>query len=164
MNSIVDFETHWNHRFVTWPIMLFTAVFIIWASLSEVDESVRGEGNVIPSGQTKIIQHLEGGIIEERYVKEGDVVIKGQPLFKLSQAFFLSESREKEVELSALYAEETRLTAEIEEKDSVSFDKKYKKSIPLIIKNEQSIFEVNRRSFNEELSILEETINKKIFK
>ena len=163
MNSIVDFETHWNHRLVTWPIMLFTLVFIVWASLSEVDESVRGEGNVVPSGQTKIIQHLEGGIIQQRYIKEGESVIKGQPLFKLSQAFFLSEKDEKEVELASLYVQEIRLNAEIKEKKSVYFDKKYSKTIPLIIKNERSIFKVNRRSFNEELSILEETINKKNF-
>ena len=163
MNSIVDFETHWNHRLVTWPIMLFTLVFIIWASLSEVDESVRGEGNVVPSGQTKIIQHLEGGIIQERFIKEGEVVTKDQPLFKLSQAFFLSEKDEKEIELASLYIQETRLNAEIQEKKSVSFDKKYEKTIPHIIKNEYSIFEVNRRSFNEELSILDETINKKDF-
>jgi len=163
VNSIVDFETHWNHRLVTWPIMLFTLVFIVWASLSEVDESVRGEGNVVPSGQTKIIQHLEGGIIQQRYIKEGESVIKGQPLFKLSQAFFLSEKDEKEVELASLYVQEIRLNAEIKEKKSVYFDKKYSKTIPLIIKNERSIFKVNRRSFNEELSILEETINKKNF-
>ena len=161
VNSIVDFETKWNHRVVTWPIMLFTLVFIVWASLVEVDESVRGAGNVVPSGKTKVIQHLEGGIVQEIFVKEGDVVKKDESLFKLSQAFFLSESREKEIELFALYVEEARLQAEIEEKENLSFDKKYVKVIPHIVKNELSIFDVNRRSFNEELAILQETTNKK---
>lgn len=163
MNSIVDFETSWNHRIVTWPIMIFTVVFLVWASLSEVDESVHGQGNVVPSGQTKIIQHLEGGIVEEIYIKEGEVVKKEQPLFKLSQAFFLSDQQEKEIELYSLYAQEARLQAEIDEKKSVSFDKSYKNEIPHIIKNEQSVFEVNRRSFNEELSILKEGMSKKEF-
>lgn len=163
MNSIVDFETHWNHRYVTWPIMLFTSIFIIWASLSEVDETVRGSGNVVPSGKTKIIQHLEGGIIKEIFVKEGEVVEAGQPLFKLSQAFFLSDKKEKEIELLALYAEEIRLKAEIEEKTAVVFDKKYHEKIPYIVKNEQSIFKAKLRAFNEELELLTDTINKKNF-
>ena len=161
VNSIVDFETSWNHRVVTWPIMLFTAVFIVWASVSEIDESVHGEGSVVPSGQTKVIQHLEGGIIQEKFVKEGDVVKKDQALFKLSQAFFLSDKQEKEIELYALFAEEARLQAEIDEKEKVEFDKKYRDKIPHIIKNELSVFDVNRRSFNEELSILQETVSKK---
>lgn len=143
--------------------MFFTAVFLIWASVSEVDESVHGQGNVVPSGQTKIIQHLEGGIIEEINIKEGEVVKKEQSLFKLSQAFFLSDQQEKQIELYSLYAEDARLQAEIDEKESVSFDKSYKNEIPHIIKNEQSVFEVNRRSFNEELSILKEGVSKKEF-
>lgn len=146
---------------VSWPIMLFTAVFIIWASLSEVDESVRGEGRVVPSGQTKIIQHLEGGIIKDIFVKDGDLVEKGAPLFKLSQAFFLSDQQEKEIELYALQASEARLNAEIAEKDSIKFDKKFTKEIPHIIKNEKDIFKANLQAFNDELELLEDTINKK---
>lgn len=161
MNSIVDFETHWNHRIVTWPIMLFTLVFIVWASLSEIDESVVGSGTVVPSSQTKIIQHLEGGIIKEILVKEGEGVKKGQALFRLSQAFFLSDAEEKEIELDAFFAQEQRLKAEIAEKTTIKFSKRLKKSIPHIIDNEQSIFLANRQSFNDELELLEDTIHKK---
>lgn len=163
MNSIVDFETSWNHRVVTWPIMIFTAVFLVWASLSEVDESVHGQGNVVPSGQTKIIQHLEGGIIDEIFIKEGEVVKKDQSLLKLSQAFFLSDQQEKQIELYSLYAEEARLQAEIDELTEVTFSPEYRNKIPHIIKNELSVFRVNRRSFNEELSILKEGVSKKEF-
>jgi HlyD family secretion protein/adhesin transport system membrane fusion protein len=95
MDSIVSFKNSWNHRLVTWPIMILFSVFIIWASFSQIDESVKGSGVVIPSGQTKIIQHLEGGIIKDIYVKEGDNVKKGDPLFRLSQAFFLSDKKER---------------------------------------------------------------------
>ena len=143
--------------------MLFSVIFIIWASFTEVDESVHGEGSVVPSGKTKIIQHLEGGIIEEIFVAEGDGVLKDAPLFKLSQAFFLSDTEEKEIDLFALYAQEKRLQAQIAEATSVTFEKKYEEHIPHIIKNELKIFEVNRRSFLEELSILQETVSKKEF-
>lgn len=161
MNSIVDFETHWNHRIVTWPIMLFTFVFIVWASLSEVDETVAGTGTVVPSGQTKIIQHLEGGIIKEILVKEGESVTKGEPLFKLSQAFFLSDQKAKQIDLLALYATEIRLKAEIAEKSTVTFGNNFNKTIPAILKNEKSIFKANLRAFNEQLALLKDTIEKK---
>jgi len=163
VNSNINFETHWNHRLVTWPIMVLIIAFIVWASLSKVDESVHGGGTVVPSGQTKIIQHLEGGIIKEIYIKEGDVVKKGDPLFKLSQAFFLSDQQEKQIELYSLLAEQTRLKAEIQEQDNVVFSKKLIQKTPHIIENEKNIFDINRKSFNEELAILKDTINKKEF-
>ena len=161
MNSIVDFETHWNHRVVTWPIMLFTLIFIVWASLSEVDETVKGSGTVVPSGQTKIIQHLEGGIIKNIYIKEGESVKQGQALFRLSQAFFLSDQKEKQIDLLAFKAEELRLKAEIQEKKNVIYSKEFKEKIPHIIANQKNIFRANRRSFTDELELLEDTIHKK---
>ena len=164
MNSVVSFENNWNHRLVTWPIMFFMIVFIIWAAYSEVDETVRGEGRVIPSGQTKIIQHLEGGIISDILVKEGESVKKGQALFKLSQAFFLSDQNEKKIELYALLAQKNRLKAEISEHNKVSFDEKLKKFIPEIITNERRIFKSDRQEFKGELSLLQDDIDKKTYK
>ena len=164
MNSIVSFENNWNHRLVTWPIMAFMVVFIIWAALSKIDETVRGGGRVIPSGQTKIIQHLEGGIISEILVEEGDSVKKGQALFKLSQAFFLSDQNEKKIELYALLAQKSRLQAEIKEKNRVYFDEKLKKFIPEIIANEKSIFRSDREEFRGELALIQDNKDKKTYK
>lgn len=72
----------------TAPIMLisivsFFAILIIWASLAELDETTRADAKVIPSGQTKIIDHLEGGIIRDILVREGQNVEKGQVLIKI---------------------------------------------------------------------------------
>ncbi len=164
MNSEVSFESNWNHRLVTWPIMLFMVVFIVWAAFSEIDESVRGEGRVIPSGQTKIIQHLEGGIIADILVEDGDIVKKGAPLFKLSQAFFLSDQNEKKIDLYALLARKTRLEAQIAEKDSVSFDEKLIKFIPNIIINEKKIFLSDREEFTGEVALLQDDIDKKTYR
>jgi len=164
VNSVVSFENNWNHRIVTWPIMAFMIVFIIWAALSDVDETVRGTGRVIPSGQTKIIQHLEGGIISDILVNEGDIVKKGQALFTLSQAFFLSDQNEKKIELYALLIQKSRLKAEISEQDKVEFDEKLKEFIPDIIKNERRIFQIDRKDFKGELSLLQDDIDKKTYK
>ncbi len=160
MNTQIPFESHWNYRLVAWPIMLFSLVFVIWASLSEIDESVRGEGKVIPSGQTKILQHLEGGIVSKILVQEGQNVKKGQAIYHLSQAFFQADKKEKEMDLLALRARELRLKAEINEEKNVAYDKELKKKIPFIIENEKKLLQNSRNEFNEESGALQDKIDK----
>lgn len=84
MNNKLFEESSWNYYISVVPIMLFFTIFIIWASISEVEEVVRGSGKVVPSGKTKILQNFEGGIIAEIKVNEGDVVKKGQIIYTLS--------------------------------------------------------------------------------
>ena len=55
-----------------WLIIIF--IFIVWASFAQIDEITRGDGKVVPYGQNKIIQNLEGGIVNAILVKEGDLV------------------------------------------------------------------------------------------
>ena len=62
---------------------LFIIIFIVWANYAEVDELTRAEGRVIPSSQIQLIDHLEGGIIEDIFVQEGDIVEQGQVLLKI---------------------------------------------------------------------------------
>jgi len=160
MNSVIPFDNHWNHRLVTWPIMIFMVVFLVWATFSEVDESVRGEGRVVPSGQTKIIQHLEGGIVAEILVEEGQNVKKGEALYQLSQAFFQADKKEKELDLLALQARELRLKAEIDEKTEVVFTQDLKKKIPHLVENEKKLFRNSRNDFKEESGALQDKIDK----
>jgi len=164
MNSIIPFDNHWNHRLVTWPIMVFMVVFLVWATFSEVDESVRGEGRVVPSGQTKVIQHLEGGIVEDILVKEGDSVKKGDPLYKLSHAFFQADQKEKKIDLLALEARELRLKAEIDEKNKLTFPQRLKDNIPQIIETEERLFISLRNDFKEESGALLDKVEKEQYR
>lgn len=68
-------------------------IFLIWAYFAEIDESVKGTGKVIPSGQTRLLQHLEGGIITDILVAEGDAVAEGQVLFKIKNQYFISSKK-----------------------------------------------------------------------
>ena len=163
MNQPIHFSTSWHHRLLTVPIMLFFTGFIFWASVSEIDESVHGSGIVVPSSQTKIIQHLEGGIIQKIYIKEGQRVKKNEPLFKLSQAFFLSDQKAKEIDLLALHVKEIRLEAEIKTKKKLNIAKSYKLKIPEIVANENRIFQADKQSYKNELQLLQDTINKKTY-
>ena len=65
-------------RNAAWPVMALILFGVVWANFSKLDEVAVAPGEVIPLGKSKVIQHLEGGIIQDLYIKEGDVVSDGQ--------------------------------------------------------------------------------------
>ncbi len=78
-------------------LLLSIAFFIAagwWAYETTLDEVTRGQGKVIPSSKIQIIQNLEGGILSEVLVKEGEMVEKGQILLKIDDTRFASSFRE----------------------------------------------------------------------
>ena len=60
-----------------WLIAAVIAIFLIWASVAWVDQIVRGPGEIVSSSKPQIIQNLEGGILAELDVAEGDQVTPG---------------------------------------------------------------------------------------
>jgi len=163
MNRLFEDE-EWNYSYAVVPIMLMFVVFIFWASFSELDEVVRGDGKVVPSGQTKVLQHLEGGIISNILVKEGDHVKAGDVIYELSQAFFDADLKTKDIELKSLKAKSIRIQREIDFKDSVSFPSYIEDSVPDIVANERLIFDENRRSYSQKVSIAEDQLQQKVLK
>jgi len=78
-------------RAAAWPIMVLLAVILAWSFFAKLDEVAVAHGEVIPRGKVKLVQHLEGGIIEAIHVTEGDIVKAGDPLVQLD----LAEAAEK---------------------------------------------------------------------
>ncbi|HEU5016353.1 MAG TPA: efflux RND transporter periplasmic adaptor subunit [Pseudolabrys sp.] len=77
-------------------LLLFTAVAllasgIVWANYAVLDEVKRGAGRVIPSRQMQVVQSLEGGIIEDIMVQEGDKVKQGEPIAKIDDTKFKAD-------------------------------------------------------------------------
>ena len=97
-------------------ILIFTIVFfvvaLIWAAYAKLDEVTRGEGKVIPSTRIQVIQNLEGGILSEILVKEGDLVEQGQPILRLDDIRFSSSYRETRAKYLTLLARSSRFYAE----------------------------------------------------
>lgn len=100
-----------------WMIMAFVVGIVVWAAFAGIDEFTRGEGRVIPSRSVQLIQNLEGGIVAEVFVREGQIVKRGEPVIRLDSIGFSSSLRETEVNQSQLQAKATRLKAEAEGKD-----------------------------------------------
>jgi len=89
--------------------------FVLWASFAEIDEVTRGEGKVIPYGQNQVIQNLEGGIVEEILVHEGQEVKAGQTLLKINNLTTESTSKTNALKYNELLAKKQRLYAEANE-------------------------------------------------
>ncbi|XPV70000.1 MAG: HlyD family type I secretion periplasmic adaptor subunit [Halarcobacter sp.] len=164
MNNLLFEEKKWNYYVSVVPIMLFFIAFITWASFSQVDEVVRGTGKIVPSGQTKILQNLEGGIISDIKVKEGDTVSKGQIIYTLSNEFFRADSRTKKLDLLAFQAAEQRLEASINEKETIDFSKDLVEKIPEIINNEKRIFFEDLKNRNTQIAIAQDQLRQKKYK
>ncbi|MGB5917824.1 HlyD family type I secretion periplasmic adaptor subunit [Arcobacter sp.] len=92
-------------------ISLFT-IAIIWAAFAEIDELARGQGKVIPTDKIQKIQSLDGGIISEILIKEGQIVKKGTSLMKIDTTRFQATLEESKQEYLSLLAVKVRLEVE----------------------------------------------------
>ncbi|MDC0335937.1 hypothetical protein OAN24_03445 [Pseudodesulfovibrio sp.] len=113
----------------------FCVSFFLWASVAPLDIVSDAIGEVIPSSRVKRIQHLEGGIVREIKVREGDVVEVGQPLIDLEATASDSTVEELNVRVTSLKTEIARLEAESRwfdapEVASDTKDEKLKRRLP----------------------------------
>ena len=96
-----------------WVIIGFVLVFILWASFTKLDRTVRGQGRIIPSSQLQVVSNLEGGVVEAILVRTGDVVQRGAPLVRLDQTATGSDLSSSQAQFEALRAKIARLEAEV---------------------------------------------------
>ena len=73
------------HRRLLWSLCVVVLVLLVWAYFATVDEFTRGEGRIVPSSEVQIVQNLEGGILAKRFVSEGDLVERDQPLLQIDE-------------------------------------------------------------------------------
>ncbi|TMH14006.1 MAG: HlyD family type I secretion periplasmic adaptor subunit [Betaproteobacteria bacterium] len=91
--------------------VVIVLLLIVWASLAHVEEVTRGDGRVIPSKQLQVVQSLDGGVVSEILVQEGQVVEAGQMLLKIDETRATSGVRESAAQGFALLAKQARLRA-----------------------------------------------------
>lgn len=96
-----------------WLVAATVLVFLTWAKFAFLDEIVRAEGEVVSASRPQIIQNLEGGILAELLVAEGDVVAQGDVIAKLRGTNFLTSVADLEDQILAAEVRRLRLEAEI---------------------------------------------------
>jgi adhesin transport system membrane fusion protein len=91
--------------------LLVVGLLLLWAAYAEIDEVTRGEGKVIPSRQLQVVQSLDGGVVSEILVREGQQVEAGQLLLRVDETRAESGVRESAAMAFALRAKQARLKA-----------------------------------------------------
>lgn len=142
-------------------IAAFIFVFIVWANFATLDEVTRGQGRVIPSSDIQILQSLEGGIIDEFMVREGDAVEAGQSLIRLRDVQAASDLGVNQKRYMGLQAKVQRLRAEAEGKDTPTFSEDVMKSVPQSVQEELDAFRANQKNLATQLQVLQQQVNQK---
>lgn len=160
-------------------LFLITGViigFVAWANIAEIDEVTKGEGKVIPSTSIKTIQNLEGGIVAEIIVKEGQKVEKNDILIRIDDTKRNSNYREVLAKQEALEAVLARLNAEATGNQIIQYPESIADKRPELIKRESALFvkrikerdsqvQVIQRSYqlaSEELASIRPLVHKRI--
>ncbi|WP_418185526.1 HlyD family type I secretion periplasmic adaptor subunit [Aliarcobacter vitoriensis] len=149
-------KLHWV--LISFCVTMF--LFIVWAAFAEIDEIARGTGKVVPSGQNQIVQNLEGGIVQEILVKEGDTVERDEILIRISNEKGTSTAMSNELKSYYLQAQIQRLNAEL---SRIPFE--YKKGdnqeLNEFLDNENELYITNQKQLESKISILKEQIKQK---
>lgn len=108
-----EFRVRKSANLILWLLLAFVLVFLLWASLTHVDRTVRGMGRIVPSSKLQVVSNLEGGVIEQILVKQGDTVKRGQILVRLSPTLSNAAFGSTEANVDALETKIARLEAEV---------------------------------------------------
>ncbi len=158
---MTDDELPLHRHIILVGLFAFFCVFVVWASFASLDETARGEGQVIPAGEVQVIQNLEGGIVDSFMFKEGDSVKKGDVIMRLRDVGAQSDLGSNEARYLGLVAAITRLQAEVDGKDSVVFPDEVMKKAPQSVTEELNAFRANKEKLQGQLSVLEQQLSQR---
>ena len=142
-------------RLMLWALVAFLLTGLLWAHFAKVEELTRGLGKAIPPGKLQRVQNLEGGIVAEILVREGQIVEKGAPLLRLDDTRFASNVQETRAEQLGKQATLARLTAEVEGGDLVMPEEVLTEA-PELAEAEIALYRSRQSRLADELAILDE--------
>ncbi len=140
--------------------MAIIAGFLAWGWFAELDEVAVAPGKIVPKGQVKVIQHLEGGIIEKINVAEGQKVTVNAPLVQLSLGVSATNRDEVEIETNSLLLKKARLEAEATGTEPV-FPKGIAARYDGMVSAERKAFESRKRQWRSNQAIYREQTTQK---
>lgn len=154
-------------RGVTWLGIALALVFFAigggWAATAPLSSAVIAAGFISPEGRRQTVQHLEGGIIHEIRVRDGDRVAQGQVLLVLGDVSARAEVGALMSRLRTLAATEARLTAEGEDAPAVSFthqalEDRDDPEVHAAITHQTNLFATRKASIESQQSILRQRV------
>jgi adhesin transport system membrane fusion protein len=146
-------STHWGGHILLLLIAAFIGIALWWAGVAEIDEVTRGQGKVVPSSKVQVIQNLEGGILADVLVSEGQMVEKDDVLLKIDDTRFSSSFRESKLTYWELVARTARLSAESEGKPLELPDELMSKQ-PDLAAEERSLYQSRQLQLQSTIDVL----------
>lgn len=134
--------------------LAFVSVFAVWSNYAVLDEVTRGDGRIVPSSKTQVIQNLEGGILAEILVREGDIVDTGDILVRIDNTAAQASFRDLRSQYYTLLATVARLEAEQQGSELV-LPEEVLKNAPAAAADQQSLFDFRRRQLQAQVAVLE---------
>lgn len=147
-------------RLTVWTVACLLLAALLWANFAQLEEVTRGEGKAIPAGKVQTIQNLEGGIVSEIFIREGQLVDKGDVLLRLDDTRFRSNKGEAEADRMALLARVERLTAEAEGKP-LQISSAISSQAPRLAEDEMALYTSRQRRLKSEQDVLGEQLRQK---
>ncbi|MDB5979598.1 MAG: Type secretion rane fusion protein HlyD [Pseudomonas sp.] len=147
-------------RMTVWIAAALIIAALVWAKFAVLEEVTMGEGKAIPSSKVQVIQNLEGGIVTEIFVREGQMVNKGDTLLRLDDTRFLSNKGESEADRYALVAQVERLSAEAEGRPFKLSPEVISKA-PQVAADELSLYDSRQRRLTSEKATLNQQLLQK---
>ena len=157
--AIAEQTPHGARTFV-WISAGAVLILLLWAYFAVLDEVTRGEGKVIPSRQVQVLQSMDGGIISEILVKEGQTVHMGELLLKVDPTRMVSSLRENRSQHFSLLAKGARLRALAEGTRFVPPPEVVKEA-PEIVEQERALYESRRAELDATIGVARQQLSQR---
>ncbi|WIY27459.1 HlyD family type I secretion periplasmic adaptor subunit [Parasedimentitalea psychrophila] len=132
---------------IIYLVALALVVFLVWAAVAWVDEIVRADGEVVSSSRSQIVQNLEGGILAELSVRQGDTVSAGQVLARLQDTKFRAAKDDLQDQIDALEIRRHRLEAELQGAYDFTVPEALLQRSPDILASEKALLNARQTDF-----------------
>jgi len=142
---------------IIWYFLLLIVVLLIWSYFASIVEVSKGTGKVVPTSREQVIQSLEGGILSELYVREGDIVEKDQILAQLDLTKTEATVEESAARYRALLANIARLESEVNN-TALIFPEELT-IYPELIEAETRLHETRQQALEESVSGLQDALD-----
>lgn len=134
-------------------------VFLVWAAMTHMKEVARALGEIIPSGNVKVVQHLDGGVVAEISVVERKLVEQGQVLLRIDGSQAIADLRQMEARQDSLRLREVRLAALADNKKPDFSVLDIKNSA--MVSNQREIYTIQMSTRDSTISILDRQIDQR---
>jgi adhesin transport system membrane fusion protein len=136
-------------------VVTLLAIILLWASVTELDNVVRGSGKTVSEAQNQLVQSSEPGVIRQRYVGEGDIVTRGDLLFDIDPVDAKTQLDQAQKRYTSLEIKSIRLKAEVDGR-SPSFHEALIEAAPTSVSTELALFQARLDDLSSKSAILEQ--------